>query len=179
MKESRYTTPPSIGNYCALGMLNDPVVSFCSLPSFWHFRGRNVPRSRQGRPRRQATTQAEQAQRAALLDRRSDQMEMKMLLWQRREVDLQTLPLCKPWRGRPGTLSFRLRQYLSTVLGYRSANCFKGVRVGTKSKNLRENQDHRLNQRVLLLQTSRHLQGAHRVRPRSTRTTSAVERRSL
>jgi hypothetical protein len=68
-----------IGGFRALRMLNDHVVSFCSWPSFWYFRGQNVSPRMQGMLQRQTTTQVEKPQRRALLDRRSGPMEMKIL----------------------------------------------------------------------------------------------------
>jgi hypothetical protein len=74
-----YTTPPSIAN-SALGIPNDYVASFCSLPSFWRFRGRNVLQSRQGKPRTRATVKGKQPQRLGHLDRRTGSTEMKKTL---------------------------------------------------------------------------------------------------
>jgi hypothetical protein len=94
-----YATLPSIGNR-VLGMLNDHVVSFCSWPSFCRFRGQNVSPRMQRVLRRQTTTQEKQPQRRALLDRRNGPREMKIPPWRGSEVDLQTLPLCKPQCGQ-------------------------------------------------------------------------------
>jgi hypothetical protein len=46
---ARHTALPSIATR-ALEMLSDHVVSSCSSPSLWRFRGGNVPRNRPGRP---------------------------------------------------------------------------------------------------------------------------------
>ena len=93
-REFKDTTLPSIA-IRGLGILDAHVVSSCSSPSGWRFRGGNVPQSRQGRPRTQATAQGKQLRRPAHLGRRTDPTEMKIPPWQGREVDLQTLYLCK------------------------------------------------------------------------------------
>jgi hypothetical protein len=78
LREHR-AAPPPIGGSRALRMLNDHVVSFCSWPSSWYFRGQNVSPRMQRTLQRQTTLQVEKPQRRALLDRRNGPKEMKIL----------------------------------------------------------------------------------------------------